>query len=215
MNGLEKIIERILSDAKEKANEYTTAGEEEIKSMKQEALDDILKMELVYMAQSEKQSTEISLRAESSWTLEANNIILSQKNALVDEAFEVAKKKILSMSDREYVDLIALVLSYALQERETIKQRNIENGVENDDIIPEVIFNEADSKNRAKQILQNAKKSLPEGTKAQISKEFAEIDGGFILKCSDMEVNCSLASILNEVRKVCEAKVIKALFQND
>ena len=215
MNGLEKIIERILSDARAKANEYTTACEEEIKAMKQGALDEILNMEIFYMSQSERQSAELFSRAQSSWSLEANDIILSQKNALVDEAFEVAKRKILSLGDKEYVDLISGARAYALKEREEVRRRNTENGVENDDVIPEAIFNESDNKKRAKQILQSVKKSVPEGTPIVLSKELAEIDGGFILKCGEMEINCSLSTILSEVRKVCEAKVIKALFQNN
>ncbi len=215
MNGLEKIIERILSDARAKANEYTNACEEKIKAMKQGALDEILNMEIFYMSQSEKQSAELFSRAQSSWLLEANDIILSQKNALVDEAFEVAKTKILSLGDKEYVDLISGVLAYALREREAVRKRNIENGVENDDIIPEVIFNEKDNKKRAKQILQATKKSISEDTPLVLSKQTAEIEGGFILKCGEMEINCSLATILSEVRKVCEARVIKTLFQNN
>ncbi len=215
MNGLDKIIEKIISDAQEKAKAYENEIAEQIDTLKREATDEIMRMENDYISRAEATSEQILMRADSSSTLEARNIILERKAQIIDEAFKLAREKLLSLPKTQYVELITKALVYAIEQRLASKKRLLELYGEQEaelDAPYEAIFNEADSKNgNAKKIVTAAIAIIDKSVKLTKASYTAEIDGGFILKCNDIEINCSLTALVNEVRAKCEARVIQAL----
>ena len=207
MNGLDKIIQKIISDAQEKAKQCEDETTSEIERLKAEAVDEIMRMELVYISRAERVSEEILMRAESSSSLEARNIILEAKTTLIDKAFKMSLEKLLSMPN---------ALAYAIGERKSSKEHILELYGEEEaelDIEYEVIFNSRDTQNgNARKIFTTVKEKIDKSIKLVLSKQTADIDGGFILKCNDIEINCSLTALVNEARARCEGKIIQALF---
>ncbi|MBQ2810148.1 MAG: V-type ATP synthase subunit E [Clostridia bacterium] len=216
MNGLDKIIQKIISDAQEKAKQCEDETTSEIERLKAEAVDEIMRMELVYISRAERVSEEILMRAESSSSLEARNIILEAKTALIDKAFKMSLEKLLSMPKNQYIELVSNALAYAIGERKSSKEHILELYGEEEaelDIEYEVIFNSRDTENgNARKIFTTVKEKIDKSIKLVLSKQTADIDGGFILKCNDIEINCSLTALVNEARARCEGKIIQALF---
>lgn len=216
MNGLDKIIEKIISDAKERAKAYEQEATAEIAKMKDEAVDEIMRMESVYMSRAEKAWADMLSRAESSSELEARNIILKRKTELIAQAFEKAIAKLAALPSGEYVSLIADALAHVVNERREAKNKMRELYGDEEaelDVVYEVMFNKADLEGgNAKKIFDTAKKHIDKSVKLAMSTLAINIDGGFVLKCNDIEINCSLSSLVNDARTRCEAKVIKALF---
>lgn len=215
MNGLDKITEKIISDARAKAELCESEASSKIKELKKEAVEEIMRMENVYMSRAERVSADIMARAESSSMLEYRNEILKKKTELISRAFDGAIKKILSLPKTQYVALVSDALVYAINERKATKEQLLSLYGEEEaelGVIYEVIFNKADIENgNAKKIFSAVSKSVS-GVKLALSGKSADIDGGFILKCNDIETNCSLTVMVNEARARCESRVMKELF---
>ena len=217
MNGLDKIIQKIISDAQERARALEEETTRQIEELKAQAMDEIMRMESIYISRADRVSSEILARAESSSALQARNIVLEGKTAIVDKAFKMAIEKLLSMPQTKYTELMADVLKGAVNERKTAKERIFElYGAEEAELDAsyEVIFGKRDAENgNAKKIFSLACAGVDKTVKLVLSEQIADIDGGFILKCNDIEINCSITALVNEARERCEGKVITALFK--
>jgi len=215
MNGLNKIIDKITLDSKEKVSQIETETEETIKSLKLETLSEIEQLEKYYKEKTETDTSSIMERAKSSAQFEKRNSILSEKISLVSAIFEKAKEKILSYNEDEYVPFVSRILEFAIDTR--IKEKaNISAlyGEEEAEIdLPyEVMFNKRDNeRGYAKKIFLSVSGKRND-INIVLSDKVINIDGGFVLKCGEIETNCSVDSIIDEIRKKIEVKIIGTLF---
>ena len=216
MNGLDKIIEKITSDAKCEADKYTESAEDKISALKEEAVDTIVKMGEIYKDRAEKMSKDIISRADSSAKMAHRNALLEKKTALIALAFEKTADKIRSLPKEEYVEFMKNALVFAVKDRKRAKEEILALYGEQEaelDSGYEIIFGKKDIKSGvAEEIFALAKKELKSIKGVSMSENASEIDGGFILKCNDIETNCSIETMVEEARKKCESKVIEKLF---
>ena len=85
----------------------------------------------------------------------------------------------------------------------------------------EILLNARDRKTYGQQLLDAvnagsfAKIGLTRQDAVKLPNETADITGGLILRCGEVEINCSLRTMFDEVRRRTEGRVSGILFGRD
>lgn len=198
MNGLDKITSRIIAEAEEEAKIVL----EEAKASADEVLKDFeAKAKNEYDSKYAAGKDEIEQnyqRIERTMSLDAKKESLTLKQELIAKAYELAKKQILEMDEKDYVAFLA-------------KQAGSAAITGNE----EVILNEADCKKIGEKVIESANSILKERGLPQnlrLSSISRPISGGLMLKQGDVEVNCSLDTLLELSRNTLDAEIAGILF---
>ena len=219
MTGLEKIIERIQTEARERAaktlqnaettatalaQEYATRSEQTRARIEKEGLESAQAMLDAARAQTEKTHTEI---------------LQNMRTALIDEAFARAKKEICDTDFGKYRELLGALLTTALLEQHRTEQESIAYG---DEVEPfeefEVLMNAADRERFGTQVVNDVRRALERRIGAKkasmiaLGRESVDISGGLILRFGDVELNCTLDVLMADIRRELTPRVSKILF---
>ena len=160
-------------------------------------------------------------RARSSAAMTRRNILLSAKARALDEAFEAARKEISDTDFGKYRELLIALLSNALVAQAKGERLGREYG---DEVASadtwEVLMNGHDRERLGNAVVQGALRATERrigaecAAKVRLSDECADLDGGLILRCGDVETNCSLTVLLAGVRREIEGKIEHILFED-
>ena len=221
MTGLNKITDKILSDAQADAQSVLEAAEEKCRQIDAEYAEKADSIKETLNEAAEKEAESIVVRAKSSAALEKRNILLETKSNLIDEAFASALSEILAFDDVKYRDLLVSLLVSAL--REQVQSETVSRTLYGEDeaLVPEryeVVLNSRDRTKFAETLLSEfrapAQRTIDKEfiDKVVLSESVANIDGGLILRYGDIESNCSLSVIMKQMRPALEAKVSDTLF---
>lgn len=220
LNNLDKIIDKIMNEAKAEAEAIITEATTYAEGVTAESADttsDILKLA---EKNAERESFATVERAYSTADMKRREIMLATKVGLISKAFADAEQKLVSLSDEDYCIFTGHLLADALADRvETVEKLRLEYGDEEEYSLEfEVVFNKKDKEERAADILKKAKAFLKKKSAAlaktviNVSEETADITGGLILKYGDTETNCSVASVIADERENAEGRVCEILF---
>ena len=135
--------------------------------------------------------------------------------------FDSTLAGIRSLDGEKYTEVLAGLLSAALLEQleAEVTSRTIYG--EEEALAParyEVVFNPNDRDRYGAAVLESARKRLSGKAPAEkldmlaLSDKTVSIDGGFILRCGDIESNCSLELLFAQLRRELESEVSHALF---
>ena len=193
MKGLDKIIERIRADAAAEIDAIRAEGEAKA-----------AEMTAGYAAQAEEASrTEaektrlaaqaLSERGNRADAMDQSKALLAAKQECIDEAFDLAAKKLRQLPREDYIAVLAALAAAA--------------GVGDE----ELILSAADAAAIGKQVVEKANAAKC-GAAFTLSTETRELEGGLILKRGDVEVNCAFATQLRLLRQTMAADVAAILF---
>ena len=227
MNGIEKItarietdmkaeVEAILKDAEAKAAEIRADYEAQAKAQAEAAA-----------AAGREAAERQKERLESAAKMDAKKELLAAKQACLDEAFETARKKLLSLSEDEYVELLAkLVVKAAKTGREELifnardKERvgakvvSKANALLAEAVAPE-LSNEVKGSKVGNIIAKvvNGANALMQGTAMlTLADETREMEGGVTLRDGNVEINCAFETQLRVLRNNMAAEIAAILF---
>ena len=227
MNGIEKITARIEADMQAEIEAILKDGEERAAGVKAE-YEARAKAEAAAAAEAGRAAAESRKeRLESSAKMDARKELLAAKQACLDEAFVAAGKKLTSLPEGEYVELLAklavrsaktgreeLIFSAADKARVGAKVVSRANAMLAAAAAPELPGEVKDSKVGsliAKVV--NGASALMQGTAMlTLSDETREIDGGVILRDGNVEVNCAFDTQLKVLRGSMAAEIAAILF---
>ena len=196
MNGIEKITQRIesdaqaeidctLADAREKAADitdtYRTQAEAEARELR---------------AKNEKAAAEREERLVSSAQMEARKVQLAAKQEMVERTYALALDKLCAMPEEQYVTVLADLLVQASS-----------NGKE------EAVFSAKDRERVGEKAV--AKANALSGKQLRLSEETQPIRGGFILKDKNVEVNCAFETLVRLQKAETAGAVVKKLFPEE
>lgn len=206
MNGIEKITEKIIGEARlyeEVTLEETSKSCADIRD-KYASEADFIKAKAADRANKEAES--IISRALSNSEQARRNALLSAKSEMIDRAFALALDKLCALGEAEYRELFTRLLKDAVNERLETRRRNADEfgDIYEGDTAFTIITNEHDA-------ALAAAVSDGIGAKVTLSPERAAIRGGFILRGGDIEVNCSLEVLVSGLRDKLEGEVCRAL----
>ena len=195
MNGLEKITQRIAAEANAECMSVAAEGNKRCAAIQAEFEE---KAKAAYEAAVAKGRQEIEAqvqRQERTVRLDVKKELLGLKQDLVGTAFLMAREKLLDMPREEYVKFLAALAAEAASGGE------------------EVLLAEKDAA-RGAEVVEKANAALASaGKKAlSLSAETRSIAGGLILRAGDVEINCSIDTLLSLKREELAAQVAGILF---
>ena len=193
MNGIEKITQRIASDA-----------QAEVDRILGDARDEAGRIAANYRAQADAEAAELAAKNEkaaaereerlvSAAQMEARKVQLAAKQEMVEKAYIQALDKLCALPEEQYVAILADLLVKASS-----------NGKE------EAVFSPEDRERVGEAAV--AKANELSGKQLRLSEETQPIRGGFILKDKNVEVNCTFETLVRLQKAETAGAVVKTLF---
>lgn len=195
-SGADALIGRILADAQAEADAALADADKEAERIALIAKDECFRIESETELKAKRLNDAAQEKSRTNAALDSRKYALKVKRALIDEAFALAAERMEQKSDEERSALIKALLI-----------REAEGG--------EAIIPAARDEANAKGVLAEVNAALSEAGRAPltIAPADADITGGFILKATGYEKNCSFAAVLREVRAAEESAVAGILFE--
>ena len=195
MPGIDKITERILSDAKVSAEEQRAAARQKAAEIAQNAAREGERQAKQIVDRAGVEANEIKRRRQAICDLECRKQFLALKREVMDEVYDEAKKRIASLSEEEYE---------ALLERLLIDCSQLGDG--------EIVIAARDKSLLRPEFLRKAEKKLHH--RIAIAGVDEDISGGFIFRSGSAQIDCTLDEVFRQRREVSEMEVAKILFCN-
>ena len=198
VEGAEKIIARILEDARLKASNNIKEAEKQASDIINAAKEEAEKKRNVIIENALKNADEMEKRAISVAELEARKIKLKAKQEIITSVFEKAITALNSLPAETYAKILCnMIISSVAKGNE------------------EVVLSIRDKERLGKEFIDDINRKLAEkGLKGdlRLSEQTANINGGFILKSGDIEMNNSFDALIKMKRNELEPEIIKILF---
>ena len=222
MTGLEKVTGKIIADAEADARATLAAAQADCEAAdaaaaaKTEADCDGLR------ESAGREGESLIRRAKSAAEMARRDVLLETRSGLVEEAYRQAGKEIRDLPADKNAALLTGMLKAALRRQLEDEQESMRLYGEN--ITPaayEILLNARDRKTYGQQLLDAvnagsfAKIGLTRQDAVKLPNETADITGGLILRCGEVEINCSLRMMFDEVRRRTEGRVSGILFGRD
>ena len=198
MDGITKIIERIEADSRLELADIAAESAAKCAALRAELLH---REEQQYGEALSAGAAEAALhyeRLKYVADLEAKKQLLIEKQSLMGKAFAAAERRLASLTEDEYINLIAGLAAKSSQTGEET-----------------LIFSENDRKNIGKATVKAANKLLSgSGRRAylELSEDTREIGGGVIISGGNIETNCSLEALVSQCRNELSPRVAEILF---
>lgn len=198
MNGIEKLTERIAADTQQEA----TALRNQAQAQAQEILNQYsAAAEETYTATLSKGKADAAQRVERMEgvaRLEAKKRHLATKQEVLDQAFQLARQKMLDLPEEEYVALLVkLTLHASVTGKETL------------------IFSQTDRARYGKRVVVAANEALIAAGKTgalTLSEESRPFQGGLYVQDGKVETNCTFSALVRLQRQTMAKEIAELLF---
>ena len=198
MNGIERISQRLISDAEAEIAALNAETEEKCQAIRAEYEE---KARQAYDARIQEGTRACQQRAEryaSAAELEAKKSILAFKQEQVAKTFDAAAAQLAKLPREAYVTFLAQQAAAAASCGEE-----------------ELVFNAEDAANVGKAVAKAANELLRErgvNGNLTVSEQTRPIPGGVIVRMGDIEVNCAVDMLVEMRRGELAAQVAELLF---
>ena len=200
MNGINKITDRIAADARE-----------EIAAMQAETAEKCREIEREYEAKARQEHDRIVLEGNKDCTLQVQRLasaaameskksVLTLKQQAVRRVMNLSIERLSNLPEQQYIDFLGKLAGNAAF-----------TGDE------ELIFNARDKETVARSVLKSAndvlkRRGIHPGL--TLSERTGDFKGGVVVKQGDIEVNCSVETLVELSREQLAAQVAKLLFED-
>ncbi len=191
MNGSERILSRIKSDCDESVRAIERHAQAERGRIIAGAQHDADKSAAEIAEKTAQLSARAKTSAQSRAQLEKRNALLKQRRIEIDKTVSGLEEYLLNQKDYDYFESIFRLAA-------TLGGKS---GV--------VFLNKKDLARKPNNFEKRLKAA---GLDATVSSAPADISGGFILKCGDVEENMEFSAIINSRRDEIEDLINKELF---
>lgn len=197
MTGLDKIINQILDEANNSANEKLEEAKAKVKEITDAAETEAKALEEEISKKSEVEIANYRDRVESSADLKSRTAVLEAKQEVIAQTMEKAYDKFCSKSDDEYFSTLKDMLKKFVLPQEG-----------------EVYFSDKDLKKMPSGFEEEIGKiAKGKGGSLKVSKENRDVEGGgFVLAYGGVEENCSFRALFDSKRDDLQDEIQKILF---
>ena len=196
--SVEKIVQRILEDARAEAHAILEEAEREAARIAAdgEVEADRVRRSVLKEARAEAERRRQQVLAEA--RLKARRRVLAARRRAVDRVFEEALRRLQGLPQEQYVEVLKrLILEGAETGREEILLSQEDRAK-----LPPSFLDEINEELR--------KRGMPGELK--LSKEARALGGGVVLRGSRVEVNASFPALVEQARRQLEIEVARILF---
>lgn len=196
--GAERLQEKILEDARLQAAKNIEDAKKQADEIIKRARDEAAKKRDEIYSTAQREADERKNRLIFAASLDARKKRLEAKQQMIEAAFDRALEKINTLPYDQYMNIILNMIVSSIRTGEE-----------------EIILSESDKMRMKDKLADEVNKRLSaKGMKAAVTvaEETREINGGFILRTGDVEVNNSFETLIKMKRDELEPEVVKALF---
>ena len=221
INGLNKITGKILSEAQVKADKILADAQAECDRINAEYAERADKIRSEISTEAEKGGMEYVARIRSTAATSKRNLLLQTKSDLIDGVFAGVLEQTRNLELAKYNEILIGLLSAALLEQLESEETSRTLYGEEEALAPEsyeVLFNQRDRDRCGKLVIEGVQKHLSGKVSAEklsrlaLATQTANIDGGLVLRCGNVESNCSLSILFAQLRESLESEVARTLF---
>lgn len=191
MNGGEKILDRIKSDCDDNIREIEAKSAETCSQIISEGKTQAEKISADIAKKADAKVIQINAMSKSRAELETRNALLKRRRKEIDITLGKLLDYLVNLGDKEYFDII-----YRLASKLEGKKG-------------EIFLNAKDISRLPADFEQKLKAN---GLDAVVSKTPADISGGFILKCGDIEENMDFEALISAKQDGIEDLINRELF---
>lgn len=198
MENLERLKSRILDETRERADKVLGAADERCAGIEKEAKEKSDEIRKSAIERARVVAGEEERYAESMRSLDVRNAMLRAKGDVVDKLMAEVPAKIRALPEDEYVGLMKKMLVSLAPAGEV-----------------EVVVAQPDRARIDSKLLKEAASEITVAgrqTKFKLSPDTLDLAGGFILRASTVEVDCSLDSLVAACEDELAPVVAEALF---
>ena len=193
MNGIDKITQRIGADTQAEIDRILADAAAQAEAAADKFRTQAEAEDRDLLAKSERAAAEREERLVSAAQMEARKTVLAAKQAVMEETYAKALEKLRNLSETRYVEVLTELLLQAAP-----------HGV------GEVLFSAQDRETVGQAAVDAA--NGKSGGKLTLSGETAPIQGGFILKDGNVEVNCAFDTLVRLQKAETAGQVAQRLF---
>ena len=197
-NGVEKIKNRIIADSKALYEKIIDDAKREAQNIIGHAEKEAFQKVTVMTEKAKEEAAQIKKRMQAVVQLEERKKALKVRQDSIDQAFNLALSRIESLPDDKYAAFIEKILLKAVMKGKG-----------------EVLFNPKDKERLGSKFIGQINKKLKksgDNSEVVLSEDILNSKGGFVLKYGDMEVNCTLETIMHMARPALESEAAAVLF---
>ncbi|MBQ5641619.1 MAG: V-type ATP synthase subunit E [Ruminococcus sp.] len=191
MNGSERILSRIRTDCDESVRKIETHAQHEHDRIIADAQHRADTQAAAVAEKTAQKRAQLETSSQSRAQLARRNALLKQRRKEIDTTVEELEAYLLGLGDNEYFEAL-----YRLAAKLRGKSG-------------EIFLNKKDLKRLP---MNFTKRMAAAGVDASVSQTPADITGGFILKCGDVEENMEFAAIISAGRDEIEDLINRELF---
>lgn len=189
--SIENITSKITDDAKREADQILDEARRTAKAIEDEAKANADKIRHSVGRDGAKEKEKIISRRQAVADIDSRKLILQAKRELMDQCFDDALKKLVSMDEKEYVPFLEGI----------VRKSGLTEG--------EIILNKKDHAAVGEQLL---KRLNADGKKFTIAEEDGSFEGGLMIRSGSVYLNGTAESYIDEARETMAREVSEVLF---
>ena len=193
MNGMEKILQRMETDAKAERDAITADARQKAEAICHDYRSTADAMLQDAQTRRQSQNAERLEHLKGSSQMACRQRVLAAKQEVIDVAFSRAAEALTQLPSQQYIPLLAGLA--------------VQNGAGDE----EIILSAADRQAVGQAVVDAANAQKP-GAAFRLSDETRETGGGLILRRGKVELNCGFAEKLRLLRQSQSSAVAKLLF---
>ncbi|HDK25682.1 MAG TPA: hypothetical protein ENG48_01160 [Candidatus Atribacteria bacterium] len=197
--SIKDIKEKIISDAKNKANKIIEDANNKAKEIREKAKKESEDIKLKILNRINQEILLKKGKIITEANLAARKTILSTKQDIVEKTFNKALDKIIKLDDKQYLNFIKKIIL-----------NNIEKGDET--IFISSLDKDRVTKNFIKEINDELQTNGKQG-KLKLSSTYLDIKGGVVISSDNIRKNSSLEIMFKNVREELGIKITQYLFE--
>lgn len=195
MDGLNNIIEKIKLQNESECLSVIESAEKKAKEIKENAKAELEIVCNKIKADTDEKISVIMSKAKSTADLEYKRVLLLEKGRIVSDIMKEAYNSLCNAESEVYFsNLEKLVLKNAIMGK------------------GKIVLSEKDNKRLPADFLDGINKKLGEGKELVLSEAFLNTDGGFVLEYSEIKVDCTFSSLIDENADDIKDEISKLLF---
>lgn len=196
MTGLDTILDSIRKDGQESADAILAKARQEADEISAQALADAQLRREEILRDTPQQAQDAADRVLSSAHREQRRILLTVRQALIQETLEAAEKSLFDLPDEEYFTvLLGLTAKRALPQK------------------GELVLGSRDFARMPTDFAKKLQTVLPKGAELTVAeKPNPAIDGGFLLLYGGIEENCTFRALFDDKREKLQDLTNQILF---
>lgn len=190
----EKVVEKILAQAKTQADEIRASADTASAAIAKETSAKLTDFEAETTQLKQKAFDEAKSRVLASARMETAKANLKMKKDLIDNVFAKAADIFRNMEDGDYIELMSKLVVVC-----------VERGDE------QIVVGKNETR-LGDDFLNNVNAKLGEKGRLTFAENTADIDAGFILQREKVRINVSLAVLLSQAKENLETELAAELF---